>query len=151
MSKRAPVLLLMFDKLLFWNVILILLQVLVQEREVAVIEGSLDEIETFGEEEEELHKEEEEEEVFSEKPIPLWATFDPNEVFQNFFYHFDSDWKRCGLIEKSFLWHSVVFCHQGRQINPKHTLRTYFEQHIKAILCSRVSGYTSSLQVSYLP
>ena len=90
MSKRAPVLLLMFDKLLFWNVILILLQVLVQEREVAVIEGSLDEIETFGEEEE-LHKEEEEEEVFSEKPIPLWATFDPNEVFRTFFYHFDSD------------------------------------------------------------
>ena len=84
MSKRAPVLLLMFDKLLFWNVILILLQVLVQEREVAVIEGSLDEIETFGEEEEELHKEEEEEEVFSEKPIPLWATFDPNEVFRTF-------------------------------------------------------------------
>ena len=103
MSKRAPVLLLMFDKLLFWNVILILLQVLVQEREVAVIEGSLDEIETFGEEEEllkeeeekeeELHKEEEEEEeeMFSEKPIPLWATFDPNEVFRTFFYHFDSD------------------------------------------------------------
>ena len=81
MSKRAPVLLLMFDKLLFWNVILILLQVLVQEREVAVIEGSLDEIETFVEEEE-LHKEEEE--MFSEKPIPLWATFDPNEVFRTF-------------------------------------------------------------------
>ena len=77
MSKRAPVLLLMFDKLLFWNVILILLQVLVQKREVAVIEGSLDEIETFVEEEEE-------EDVFSEKPIPLWATFDPNEVFRTF-------------------------------------------------------------------
>ena len=91
MSKRAPVLLLMFDKLLFWNVILIFMQVLVQEREVSVTEGSLDEIETFGEEEEELHKEEEEEEVFSEKPIPLWATFDPNEVFRTFFYHFDSD------------------------------------------------------------
>ena len=85
MSKRAPVLLLMFDKLLFWNVILILLQVLVQEREVAVIEGSLDEIETFGEEEELLKEEEEkEEDVFSEKPIPLWATFDPNEVFRTF-------------------------------------------------------------------
>ena len=100
MSKRAPVLLLMFDKLLFWNVILILLQVLVQEREVVVTEGSFDEIETFGEEEEELHKEEEEEgelhkeeeeDVFSEKPIPLWATFDPNEVFRTFSYHFDSD------------------------------------------------------------
>ena len=85
MSKRAPVLLLMFDKLLFWNVILILLQVLVQEREVAVIEGSLDEIETFGEEEELLKEEEEkEEDVFSEKPIPLWAIFDPNEVFRTF-------------------------------------------------------------------
>ena len=85
MLKRAPVLFFMFGKLLFWNLILILLQVLVQEREVAVIEGSLDEIETFGEEEE-LHKEEEEEEVdvFSEKPIPLWATFDPNEVFRTF-------------------------------------------------------------------
>ena len=70
-----------------------MLQVLFQEREVAVIEGSLGEIETFVEEEE-LHKEEEEEEeedVFSEKPIPLWATFDPNEVFRTFFYHFDSD------------------------------------------------------------
>ena len=54
---------------------------------------SLDEIETFVEEEE-LHKEEEEEEeedVFSEKPIPQWATFDPNEVFLTFFYHFESD------------------------------------------------------------
>ena len=48
-----------------------------------MIEGSLDEIETFVEEEE-LLKEEEEEEVFSEKPIPLWATFDPNEVFRTF-------------------------------------------------------------------
>ena len=86
-----------------------MLQVLVQEREVAVVEGSLGEIETFVEEEE-LHKEEEEveEDVFSEKPIPLWATFDPNEVFRTFFYHFDSDSKRCGWIEKSFLWHSVA-------------------------------------------
>ena len=57
-----------------------------------MIEGSLDEIETFGEEEELLKEEEEkEEDVFSEKPIPLWATFDPNEVFRTFFYHFDSD------------------------------------------------------------
>ena len=56
-----------------------------------MIEGSLDEIETFGEEEELLKEEEEKEDVFSEKPIPLWATFDPNEVFRTFFYHFDSD------------------------------------------------------------
>ena len=51
MSESSPVFLLMFDKLLFWNVILIFMQVLVQEREVAVIEGSLDDIETFVEEE----------------------------------------------------------------------------------------------------
>ena len=48
-----------------------------------MVEGSLGEIETFLEEEE-LHKEEEEEEMFSEKPIPQWATFDPNEVFRTF-------------------------------------------------------------------
>ena len=108
----------MFDKLLFWNVIWILLQVLVQEREVAVIEGSLDDIETFveeeellkEEEEEELHKEEEEkeeeekeEDVFSEKPIPLWATFDPNEVFRTFPTILI-------LIEKGADWSRNLFC-----------------------------------------
>ena len=60
-----------------------LLQVLLQEREGAVHKGDFDELanEQVGGEAlllEEL--EEEEEELFSEKPVPLWATFDPNEV-----------------------------------------------------------------------
>ena len=58
-------------------------QVLFQEREWAVSKGSLGEIvqETVDGEAVELEEEEEEEkELFSEKPTPLWATFDPNEV-----------------------------------------------------------------------
>ena len=61
-----------------------LLQVLLQEREGAAHKGDFDEManEQVGDEAfllEEL-EEEEEEELFSEKPVPLWATFDPNEV-----------------------------------------------------------------------
>ena len=62
-----------------------LLQVLLQEREGAVRKENFDELanEQVGGEAfllEELEEEEEEEELFSEKPVPLWATFDPNEV-----------------------------------------------------------------------
>jgi len=63
--------------------LLLLLHVLFQEREWAVSKGSLGEIvqETVDGEAVELEEEEEEEkELFSEKPTPLWATFDPNEV-----------------------------------------------------------------------
>ena len=35
-----------------------------------------------------LEEEEEEEELFSEKPTPLWATFDPNEVLLDNSHHF---------------------------------------------------------------
>ena len=61
-----------------------LLQVLLQEREGAAHKGDFDELanEQVGGEAfllEEL-EEEEEEELFSERPVPLWATFDPNEV-----------------------------------------------------------------------
>ena len=60
-----------------------MLQVLLQEREGAAHKENFDELanEQVGGEAfllEEL--EEEEEELFSEKPVPLWATFDPNEV-----------------------------------------------------------------------
>ena len=61
-----------------------MLQVLLQEREGAVHKGDFDEMakeQIYGEAFllEEL-EEEEEEELFSEKPVPLWATFDSNEV-----------------------------------------------------------------------
>ena len=60
------------------------MQVLLQEREGAAHKGDFDELanEQVGDEAfllEEL-EEEEEEELFSEKPVPLWANFDPNEV-----------------------------------------------------------------------
>ena len=56
---------------------------LLQEREGAAHKGDFDELanEQVGGEAfllEEL--EEEEEELFSERPVPLWANFDPNEV-----------------------------------------------------------------------
>ena len=59
-----------------------LLQVLLQEREGAVQKRSFDELENEKVDGKAplLEEEEEEEELFSEKPVPLWATFDPNEV-----------------------------------------------------------------------
>ena len=59
-----------------------LLQVLLQEREGAAVQkGSFDEMEEEKvDREAPLLVEEEEEELFTEKPVPLWATFDPNEV-----------------------------------------------------------------------
>ena len=58
-----------------------LLQVLLREREGAVQKGSFDEMEEEKvDREAPLLVEEEEEELFTEKPVPLWATFDPNEV-----------------------------------------------------------------------
>ena len=56
---------------------------LLQEREGAAHKENFDELanEQVGVEAFLLEEvEEEEEELFSEKPVPLWATFDPNEV-----------------------------------------------------------------------
>ena len=74
-------------KIVFCCVILYLgswIHSLLQEREGAAHKGDFDELanEQVGGEAfllEEL-EEEEEEELFSEKPVPLWATFDSNEV-----------------------------------------------------------------------
>ena len=63
-----------------------LLQVLFHEGDWAVSKGSLGEMANktvdgeVGVVEEEEEEEGEEEELFSWKPTPLWATFDPNEV-----------------------------------------------------------------------
>ena len=60
-----------------------MLQVLLQEREGAAHKGDFDEMakeQIYGEAFLLEELEEEEEELFSEKPVPRWATFDPNEV-----------------------------------------------------------------------
>ena len=58
-----------------------LLQVLFQEQDWAVHKGSLGEMASNTVDGEVgVVEEEGEEELFSWKPTPLWATFDPNEV-----------------------------------------------------------------------